>query len=103
MKERLNVIHWILVADVILCLVFHQVALAQNDSGEVSVFVANILQISIYGALLFIMATFAGIAVYFWKKMEVDGSVQKEKPEYPKTSFIAALVATVIFSIYWMF
>lgn len=101
MKERLSLLHWMLVADTILCVIFHRIALVQIEDGKLTDLVSTVLQITIYGALLLIMATFAGVAVWLWKKMELQGKVTEEKAEFPRRSFIAAVIAAVVFTLYW--
>ncbi|MGN0165742.1 MAG: hypothetical protein ACI39R_06130 [Lachnospiraceae bacterium] len=102
MKEKLNLIHWLLVADVVICIAFHRIALMQVTGDGISPVVANGLQITIYGAILLIMATFAGIAVCLWKKVENVDNHDGEKFEFPKLSFCAAVAAILAFSMYWM-
>lgn len=101
MKDKLNLIHWVLVADIIVCIVSHRIILSQIESGSVSVILSDIFQMTIFGALLFFMAACAGVAVYLWKKANSYGN-GGEPPEFPRFSFTAAVVAFVIFSIYWM-
>lgn len=100
MKDKLNLIHWVLVADIIVCIISHRIVLAQMKSGSVSGMLSNIFQITIYGALLFFMAACAGVAVYLWKKASSYGN-DVDKTEFPKVSFTAAVAAFVIFSLYW--
>ena len=101
MKERLSLLHWMLVADTIICIVFHRIAIAQIANGKLTELVATVLQITIYGALLLIMAAFAGVAVWLWKKMGLEGKVTEEKIEFPRNSFIAAVISAVVFTLYW--
>lgn len=101
MKKRLNIIHWVLTADVFVCIISHQIALSQAKTGEVSSLIASILQISIFAALLFFMATCAGIAAYLWQKANSYGEIEQKVEDYPKTSFVAAAIAFVIFTLYW--
>ncbi len=102
MEKKLNVIHWALVADVAVCIVTHRIVLAQADKGSVSELAANVLQITVYGALLFFMATCAGIAVYMWQRASTYGELERGHEKFPKKSFIAALIAFGIFTLYWV-
>lgn len=103
MKEKLNIIHWVLVADLVLSIILHEVILSKSKAGlQIPAMLESVFVITIYGALLFIMAAFAGVAVYFWKKASQVGSMSPEKVEYPKKSSIAAVIAIVVFTLYWM-
>lgn len=101
MRTRLNIIHWVLTIDVIICIIFHRIALSQAATGEVSAMVGSVLQMTIYAALLFFMATCAGIAVFLWQKANSYGEIDQKIEEYPKTSFVAAAIAFVFFTLYW--
>jgi hypothetical protein len=102
MKEKMNLINWLLVLVTAVNIIIHRVWLAQVAAGKVSENIASILQITIYAEMLLFLGTCAGAAVMVWKKVSKDPDSMEKQEEFPKLSFSAAIVAFLVFSLYWM-
>ena len=101
MTERIKIINWLLVVDVLICIPAHRLLLSQAKAGSVSGLAGDVFRISLISYFLFFMAACAGLAGYYWKKVSADPVSVDKLPKYPKKSLIAAAVATVVFTVYW--
>ena len=101
MINRLKLINWLLVGDVAACIPAHRLVLAEAEKGEVSTFSGSLFKTTAIGFLLLFMMCIAGLAVYEWKKVNIEPGSMEKMPPFPKVSFFAAMAATAVFTVYW--
>ncbi len=101
MVNRLKLINWLLVLDVAICIPTHRLALSQSKKSGVSTSVAGLFRTTIIGFFLLFMMCVAGLAVYEWKKVSTEPGSMEKIPPFPKVSFVAAMIATALFTVYW--
>ena len=102
MTERLKLINWLLVVDVVACIPAHRLVLAQSEKGEVTSFASSLFKTTVIAFLLLFMMCVAGVAVYEWKKVNIVPGSMEKMPPFPKLSFICAVLATAVFTVYWV-
>ena len=99
--DRIRLVNFLTALAVLICIPAHILLLAQAEKGEVSELVKDVFQISLIAFIILFMAVCAGLAVYYWKKVSADPVSARKLPKYPKKSLIAAVLATVVFTVYW--
>lgn len=102
MEHRIKIVNYVTAADVFFCILTHRIMLVQDKKGGVTELTAQLFQTSIIAFILFFMMVCAGVAVYAWKKVNIVPGSMEKMPEFPKLSFIVAVISIIIFTLYWM-